>query len=156
MKGSCACGGIAYELSDNLSLVNNCHCSICRKVHGAAFGTYGHGKAENFCWLQGEDLITSYQSSPQNLRNFCQVCGSNVPTVSPQTNHVRIPIGTLDDDPEIKPEINIFIDSKAPWFEITDSLVQCGEMPDMEFLTAKLPWLVKYIDLQKVGDTNSV
>ena len=63
MKGSCACGGIEYELSDNLFAANHCHCSICRKIHGSAFATFSHAKAENFRWLRGEDLITSYKSS---------------------------------------------------------------------------------------------
>ncbi|MBW4450008.1 MAG: GFA family protein [Spirirestis rafaelensis WJT71-NPBG6] len=130
MKGSCACGGIEYELSDNLFAANHCHCSICRKIHGAAFATFAHAKAENFRWLRGEDLITSYKSSEKNLRNFCRVCGSNVPSVFPKTNHVRIPMGTLDDDAGIKPSVHIFVADKAPWFEISDRLPQYTAMPD--------------------------
>lgn len=141
MKGSCACGGIQYELSDNLFVVNHCHCSICRKIHGAAFGTFGHAKAENFRWLRGEDLITSYTSSENNLRNFCRVCGSNVPSVFQETNHVRIPMGTLDDNPSINPCVHIFVASKASWFEIADSLPQYPEMPDPLFVASKFPWL---------------
>jgi hypothetical protein len=137
MKGSCACGGIQYELSDKIFIVNNCHCSICRKVHGAAFATYGHSKAENFRWLQGEDLITSYQSTPHNFRNFCRVCGSNVPIVVAQRNQVAIPMGTLDDAPGIQPEVNLFVAYKAPWFEITDSLPNYSEMPEPEVIAAR-------------------
>ena len=137
MKGSCACGGIKYEL-DHLFVANHCHCSICRKLHGAAFATFGHGKAENFHWLQGEDLITSYKSSANNIRNFCQVCGSNVPSVFQETNHVRIPMGSLDEDPQIKPCIQIFVADLAPWFEITDSLPQYPGMPNSDFVTSKL------------------
>ncbi len=44
---------------------------------------------------------------------------------------MRIPIGTLDNDPGIKPSVHIFVASKAPWFEITDSLPQYPEMPEM-------------------------
>jgi hypothetical protein len=130
MKGSCACGGIEYELSDNLFAANHCHCSICRKIHGSAFATFAHAKAENFRWLRGEDLITSYKSSENNLRNFCRVCGANVPSVFPKTNHVRIPMGTLDDDAGIKPSVHIFVADKVSWFEITDSLSQYTEMPN--------------------------
>lgn len=141
MKGSCACGGIQYELSDHLFTVNHCHCSICRKVHSAAFATCGHAKAEKFRWLRGEDLIVSYRSSENNLRNFCRVCGANVPAVIQEMNYVRIPMGTLDDDPDIKPCVHIFVASKAPWFEITDSLPQYADMPDPLFVASKLPWI---------------
>lgn len=136
MKGSCACGGIKYEI-DNLFVANYCHCSICRKLHGAAFATFGHAKAEHFHWIQGEDLITSYKSSANNLRNFCKVCGSNVPSVFQETNHVRIPMGTLDEDPQIKPCVQIFVADKAPWFDITDSLPQYPKMPDSAFTTSQ-------------------
>lgn len=58
MKGSCACGGIQYELSDAFLITNHCHCSVCRKVHGAAFSTSGHAQADAFRWIQGEVLLT--------------------------------------------------------------------------------------------------
>ncbi|GAP96936.1 hypothetical protein NIES2104_34830 [Leptolyngbya sp. NIES-2104] len=29
---------------DRILVSNHCHCSICRKVRGAAFGTFGHQK----------------------------------------------------------------------------------------------------------------
>ena len=35
-----------------------------------------------------------------------------------------IPAGSLDDDPGIRQETNIFVGSKAPWVEISDD-VQC-------------------------------
>jgi hypothetical protein len=48
-------------------------------------------------------------------------------------NHVIIPAGTLDDDPGVRPIVNIFADSKAPWFDIEDSLPQFNEFPPKEF-----------------------
>jgi hypothetical protein len=35
---------------------------------------------------------------------------------------IRIPAGTLDDDPGLRPERHIFVDFKAAWFDITDGL----------------------------------
>jgi hypothetical protein len=37
LRGSCLCGGVRYEISGALSKALNCHCSMCRKAHGAAF-----------------------------------------------------------------------------------------------------------------------
>jgi len=38
-------------------------------------------------------------------------------------------MGTLDDDPGIKPSAHIYVGSKAPWYEITDTLPQFKEFP---------------------------
>lgn len=35
---------------------------------------------------------------------------------------MTLPVGTLDDDPASRPARHIFVGSKAPWFEITDTL----------------------------------
>jgi hypothetical protein len=40
-----------------------------------------------------------------------------------------IPAGALDVDPGMRPQANIYVDYKAPWFEITDDLPQFAEMP---------------------------
>jgi len=36
-------------------------------------------------------------------------------------------MGALDADPGVRPRNHIFVGSKAPWFEITDSLPQFKE-----------------------------
>jgi hypothetical protein len=55
------------------------------------------------------------------------VCGALVPTVD--RNIIRIPAGTLDDDAGVRPRRPIFVDFKAPWFEITDTIGQFGTKP---------------------------
>jgi len=60
------------------------------------------------------------------------VCGSNMPVVE-NGNHVIIPAGTLDDDPGVRPMANIFAGSKAPWFDIEDSLPRFYEFAPDEF-----------------------
>jgi hypothetical protein len=37
---------------------------------------------------------------------------------------VHVAMGTLIDDPSIRPSAHIFVGSKAPWFAITDDLPQ--------------------------------
>ena len=36
-------------------------------------------------------------------------------------------LGTVDGDPGCKPKRHVMVDSKAPWFEITDLLPQSEE-----------------------------
>jgi hypothetical protein len=130
LRGSCLCGGVAYEISGPLSGVLNCHCSMCRKAHGAAFRTRASVKAADFRWLRGEELVTYYESSPGNQRGFCRVCGSPLLSRFDSDPSVYgLPLGALDDDPGKRPKLHVFVAYKAPWFDITDGLPQYPELP---------------------------
>ena len=128
VRGTCLCGGVQFE-ADEIPLMTNCHCSMCRKAGGAAFGTFAHARPEQFRYLKGQDLITLYQSSSDDHRGFCRVCGSRVPVVKKDRPSVVIPAGTLDDDPGVRPALHLFTGSKAPWWEIRDELPQFEEWP---------------------------
>jgi hypothetical protein len=52
-----------------------------------------------------------------------------VPRVAVERNVASVPAGSLDSDPGITPNGHIFVDSKAPWFDISDDLPQFAEMP---------------------------
>ena len=123
IKGSCACGGIKFEIDEVLALTT-CHCSICRKLSGSAFGTYAHVSKRKFRFVSGEDLITHYESTPGSMRGFCKVCGSSAPGQAPYLPTVSIAAGLLDDDPGVRLMLHVFVSSKAPWWEITDNLPQ--------------------------------
>lgn len=124
VKGSCLCGAVRFEFdARSILLVDNCHCTMCRKVSGAAFGTFLTIPATDFRWIAGEEVVATYESSPGYRRAFCRICGSRAPeTQLPNPSHVSIPAGSLDDDPGIGPQINIFTANKAPWYTISDSL----------------------------------
>lgn len=129
-KGSCLCGQVRYEIHGELRGVLNCHCSMCRKAHGAAFRTRAAVRSADFRWLSGEDLLTHYESSPGQQRTFCRVCGSNLVTKFEQHKEwYGFPLGTLDTDPGVKPACHVFVGSKAPWYDITDKLPQYEELP---------------------------
>lgn len=50
---------------------SNCHCSMCRKQHGAAFRSHARVHTADFKWLAGGDLVRFYESSPGTYRGFC-------------------------------------------------------------------------------------
>jgi hypothetical protein len=72
LRGSCLCDEVKYEIGGSLRDVRNCHCSMCRKAHGAAFRTRATVRAADFRYLKGEHLITAYESSPGTYRTFLQ------------------------------------------------------------------------------------
>jgi hypothetical protein len=131
IKGTCLCGSAKYEVKGDLPDAGNCHCSMCRKAHGAAFTTYASVDPDNFSWVTGEDLVSFYEASPGACRMFCSVCGS-ILGATDNGRVISVTLGTIDGDPGIKPRSNIFVGSKAPWHDITDDLPRFDEWPPGE------------------------
>ncbi len=77
LSGSCLCGAVSYEIDAPIESASHCHCSQCRKAHGAAFATYGKVRREAFRYVAGADAVAEYHSSPGVTRTFCRHCGSN-------------------------------------------------------------------------------
>ncbi len=119
-SGSCLCGDLAWEVAAPFTWMTHCHCSLCRKAHGTAFGTYVGTSSDGLRWLRGEESVRSYESSPGLARPFCGRCGSKAP--SRWRDGAALPAGGLDADPGIRPQAHIFVASKAPWHEIADAL----------------------------------
>ena len=123
--GSCLCGAIRYEIDGSLDRLTHCHCSQCRKAHGAAFGSYVRVGQVAFRFVTGNDDVASYVSSPGVRRTFCKRCGARLQFIrESRPDAFWLAAGTLDDDPGTRPLHHIFVGSKAPWFEITDGLPQ--------------------------------
>lgn len=133
LSGSCLCGRVRFQLQGEPTILNHCHCTMCRKASGAAFGSFLHADGRRFEWTAGESDIQDFISSPGNHRPFCRVCGSRVPVLEEDGAHVIIPAGTLDNDPAVRPLVHFHVETKAPWYEITDSVEQYPQFPPDEF-----------------------
>lgn len=128
IQGSCLCGAVAFEVSARLELPHHCHCGICRKSRGTPFASDVAAPADSFRWLRGREFVRRFESSPGFFRQFCARCGSKLPG-EPQEGRVFMPLGPLDGDPGVRPQAHIFVASKAPWYEIPDSLPRFDAMP---------------------------
>lgn len=98
-QGSCLCGEVRYALRSDIKAVSHCHCSMCRKAHGAAFGSYGSVPLDDFAVTHGAQAIRRRTSSPGVTRSFCGQCGS---PLTWQRDHgegagwISLSLGTLD------------------------------------------------------------
>lgn len=129
IDGSCLCGGLRWRYDAAPSSMTHCHCSMCRKNHGTPFVTFVGGPLEGYAWESGEDAIRWYQSSAQGARGFCPACGAKAPTLMPEHGLAIMPAGPLEGDLGLRPQMHMFVASKAPWYEITDSLPRHAEFP---------------------------
>ena len=128
--GSCLCGSILYEVNGEIRDLLNCHCSDCRKSHGAAFRTRGAVDANTFRFVCGEDLLNRYEHKSGEYRSFCSRCGSNIATFyANPSSPIGLAIGTLDSPLSKKPRFHVFVSDKASWYTITDDLPQFPQFP---------------------------
>ena len=79
--------------------------------------------------LSGAELIRTYEApirerAPAYGVAFCSQCGSPVPNPPAGATWIEIPAGLLDGDPGLRPDKHIFVESKSPWYPISDSLPQ--------------------------------
>ena len=128
-QGSCLCGSVKYEVDSIEPRMAHCHCSMCRKFHGAAFATFGEAKKENFRWLQGEELLSTYKAGNGTTRAFCSRCGSSMTfrASTGQDDVVEFSLGTLDSDVECHPDAHIYVAYKVNWLELRDDLPKYPE-----------------------------
>ena len=112
-----------YEVADQFAYALNCHCSNCRRTTGAAFKPFAGIAREKFSVTRGgDDLMIHGDEAAHDAH--CRRCGSLLYSVVRDGAFVHVAMGTLIDDPSIRPAAHIFVGSKAPWFEIADGLPQ--------------------------------
>jgi len=131
ISGRCECGKVAYEVGGEITDFSHCHCSQCRRLHGAAFATFGGVKRSKFKYISGESIISKYASSESHDRVFCGNCGSNILVdLASEPDELYLAMGTVDGDPQCPPGYHIFVGSKAPWHKINDDLPAYDTLPE--------------------------
>lgn len=123
LNGHCECQAVKIEVNGEIEDFSHCHCSQCRRLHGAAYATFAGVRKSGFAYLSGSDQIGVYASSAKNDRVFCSVCGSTILVESSEEpDMVYLSMSILDGDPPRPTAYHAFVGSKAPWHEINDDL----------------------------------
>ena len=82
VPGSCLCGAVRFEIDLPVLFCAHCHCSMCRRAHGAGYVTWIGVPYDRFRIREGTDTLVRYRSSDHGTRSFCGSCGSSRPTPS--------------------------------------------------------------------------
>ena len=116
LSGSCLCGAVRYTVSGEAQRFYHCHCSRCRKASGTghASNLFVQG---SLTWNSGEELVRTFKlpEAARFANTFCEVCGSRMPRFIEKLGMVFIPAGSLEDEPDMRPQARIFLDSRAKW-----------------------------------------
>ena len=131
MTGGCLCGQVRYTANAEPMFAGVCHCKDCQKETGSAFNIVvavpvsavsiqGPAKAYTQKGDSGQDVV----------RRLCPNCGSTItsePAAMAGASILRV--GTLDDPSWVKPQMEIYCDSKQPWVSLGGGLQSFAKMP---------------------------
>ncbi|MGF1770336.1 GFA family protein [Enterovibrio makurazakiensis] len=125
--GSCLCGSVRFSVESFSEKAANCHCTMCRKFHGAAFGTLVGVKGLN--WLSGQGSLKEFVASNGSTRTFCSNCGSSLGfrVKGEPLERIELAIATFDVDIPVKIDAEIYTGYKANWCALRPDLVTFSE-----------------------------
>ena len=126
-KGSCLCGAVTFHIGLPTMACLHCHCSMCRRNHGAGYVTWVAAGVSGFEVTTGEDQLTVYQSSTHGTRAFCSACGTSLFCVNEQhAEIVDIPLANFDDPIDRTPDGHYHLANRVDWIPLDESLPDRG------------------------------
>lgn len=135
-SGECLCGAVRFEIDLPVKWCAHCHCSLCRRAHGAGYVTWVGVASDGFRVIAGEDELFDYESSPEAIRSFCGICGSSLFFESARwPGEVHVALASLKDPIDRAPQAHVFFSDKAEWVEIHDALPKKGGKTGLETLS---------------------
>jgi hypothetical protein len=121
LSGGCACGAVRYEISAPLVSAVYCHCTRCQHRSGTAASANGATAPGSFRIVSGKDRLRAWRPAGGSEKWFCADCGSALfSRTTDAEQRVGVRLGTLDDDPGVRPRAHQFVAYAAPWEPIPD------------------------------------
>lgn len=128
ITGRCFCGAVSYRIDGELRDAESCHCSRCRKMFSSQASAFAQFEPEAFSWLEGDNLLTSYEVDKDWGIQFCSRCGSTLGGIY-KGQFSWVTLGCVEGDPGIEIGRHIFVGSKAAWEVMPKDVLQYDEWP---------------------------
>lgn len=103
--GGCLCGAVGVSAEGRPLRVAVCHCTDCRRHHGALFYAAA-------IFPRAAVTVTGETRDWQG-RHFCPRCGSSVFAIS--GDEAELHLGALDDGARLAPDYETWTIRRAPW-----------------------------------------
>ena len=133
IEGRCFCGRIRFELMPPVGACVHCHCSMCRRMHGAAYVTWIELPTEQLEIVEGREHVREFDSSAHGRRSFCTSCGSALfCSIDARPGHIDVVMANLEGELDFAPQLHIYWDHRAPWTVVGDELPRLGGETGME------------------------
>src|SRR6476620_5200531 len=128
IQGQCLCGEIQFEASEILGMVFNCHCSRCRKAHGAAFATQVIGMKDSLKFISGQERLKEFVVG-NIVRAFCGNCGSRLMNYTVGPEYLSIALTAIKDNEKFVPMGECFISEKLPFVQLNGAIAHYQQLP---------------------------
>jgi hypothetical protein len=141
LLGGCQCGAVRYEVKGKPLLTYACHCSICQKQSGSAFGLAAVFRAGSLSVKQGrlEHFVRAGRDRDYRCY-FCPKCGTRIYhqmfTSKGDLPWLNLKPGTLDDRSWYRPDSRVWAENAQSWVKFSDTDVVFAQQPRAEEMPA--------------------
>jgi hypothetical protein len=125
--GSCLCGAVRFEVANDLSAPDACHCTQCRKSSGHYFVSTDVPRSA--VTVHGADNVTWYRSSEKVRRGFCKTCGSSLFWDPIERDWTGVAMGAFDKPTHTHIHVHVHVGEKGDYYQIADNVLQFETTP---------------------------
>lgn len=121
LNGSCMCGEVQFECSEDQLWSCICHCDDCRKQTASPFTGFFGVAEDDYQWTEKKAAV--YHSTKGVNRYFCGKCGT--PMAFESTNwpgEIHFYIATVANGKTIKPQMHVYYKNHLDWAVVKDDL----------------------------------
>jgi hypothetical protein len=123
VTGGCLCGAVKFSVDLPSKWCAHCHCTMCRRAHGAGYVTWVGFEAAQFRLDAGAEHLRWYASSAEAQRGFCAACGSTMFFRSSKwAGEIHIALANIAEPIDRRPQANVFPDTHVDWMPLDDAL----------------------------------
>lgn len=121
--GKCLCERVGFTVAAPSLWCAHCHCTMCRRAHGAAFVTWVGYPRDAVAFVDPEGVLRWYQSSTGAERGFCSHCGSMLFFRSERwAGELHVTRASIAGDIDRAPEGHAYYDTHVDWVSLADDL----------------------------------
>ena len=129
LHGQCSCGEVRFSVDNSFEYAFYCHCSRCRIRTGSAFAAIAGIAIDKVEVTNGRENLLIEGDCSDGYGARCGLCHAFLFAAVRGRQYMHVSLGVLTGTPNKLPDHHIYVGSKAPWFQITDSLPQHEELP---------------------------
>ena|SRR3989338_2672927 len=122
MHAACLCGELRIEIDPPSKWVAHCHCTMCRRAHGAAVVTWLGAEAGRCRIVDPGMRLRWYASSAEGERGFCDRCGSTLLFRSVRwAGELHVVVANLVEGADRLPQLHVSWETHVDWLQIDPS-----------------------------------
>lgn len=119
--GSCLCGDLRFEAQLPSKWVAHCHCTMCRRAHGAPLVTWVGFQADAVQFIDPQLRLRWFESSPGAQRGFCDRCGTTLFFRAERwPGELHIVRSNFDGPVDREPQVHVHCATQVSWLLLGD------------------------------------